>query len=85
MSDFVTWITIDDSRTCTPCLDRHGKTWPAGTGHPQPPAHPHCRCSLLYTDVPPEVPPLPPIPPIVPVDPDPDPPDLPDPTPLPEE
>jgi len=88
MTDFVTWITIDDDRACTPCLDRHGRTWPAGAVHPTPPEHPHCRCSLLTSDVPPEPIPLPPevpyipLPPVgPPVDPDPDPPRTPTPPP----
>jgi len=39
------WITAWDERTCPECADLDGKVFPIG-GHPEPPIHPCCRCSI---------------------------------------
>ncbi len=33
--------------TCEICLGHHGEIYPGREGHPQPPLHPGCRCTLL--------------------------------------
>lgn len=45
----VEWSAVIDQRTCPVCLERNGTTYPIN-GHPDIPAHPRCRCSLLPVD-----------------------------------
>lgn len=45
----VEWSAVIDHRTCPICRERHGKTYPVDR-HPDIPAHPRCRCSLLPAD-----------------------------------
>lgn len=51
---FVTWIAVDDVRTCALCLEnsmasprRYGDPFPSGDV--EPPIHVNCRCYLLDT------------------------------------
>lgn len=45
----VQWEAVIDQRTCPICRERHEKTYPIDD-HPDIPAHPRCRCSLLPAD-----------------------------------
>lgn len=45
----VQWEAVIDQRTCPICRERHGNTYPIDN-HPDIPAHPRCRCSLLPSD-----------------------------------
>jgi SPP1 gp7 family putative phage head morphogenesis protein len=45
----VEWSAVIDHRACPICQDRHGKIYPIDE-HPDIPAHPRCRCSLLPAD-----------------------------------
>ncbi|MEK4343305.1 portal protein [Brevibacillus sp. FSL L8-0710] len=45
----VEWSAVIDARTCPTCIERNGKVYPIDD-HPNIPAHPRCRCSLLPAD-----------------------------------
>ena len=40
----LTWMTMEDERTCATCGALDGKTFPIDQFPPQP-AHPFCRCT----------------------------------------
>jgi SPP1 gp7 family putative phage head morphogenesis protein len=44
---WVVWSAILDGRTSEICLSLDGQRWRVGTAHPVPPAHYHCRSSLV--------------------------------------
>ena len=43
----VRWTATLDSRTSDTCKALDGKTWPVGSKHPTPPAHPNCRSAII--------------------------------------
>ncbi|UED72147.1 portal protein [Brevibacillus sp. HD3.3A] len=45
----VEWSAVIDARTCPVCRERHGKVYPIDE-HPDIPAHPRCKCTLLPSD-----------------------------------
>lgn len=44
--DKVEWLTAEDERTCPKCAPLDGKEYSIDK-HPECPAHPNCRCTLL--------------------------------------
>jgi hypothetical protein len=47
MTLYDVWLTMDDDRVCPQCAELQSQRWPAGSSHPQPPAHFGCRCMLM--------------------------------------
>lgn len=53
------WITQNDDKVCPICLPLEGKTVPQastfsvepGTTISAPPAHPDCRCRIVYENI----------------------------------
>lgn len=41
------WVSTLDGRTSAICRSRDGQSWPVGTEHPFPPAHPNCRSIIV--------------------------------------
>lgn len=46
--DRAQWVALLDVRTCPTCGVRHGTVWPLADRHPNPPAHPRCRCIIHF-------------------------------------
>lgn len=42
------WVARMDENTCARCVELNGTTWDTAVSHDSPPAHPNCRCNIVF-------------------------------------